>query len=114
MECLAAAGIAFVGPDEDSARRGELLTHRPIGDRPRSGGSTWQSLTRSAGSVETDYLTGEIVLLGRLTGFATPVNSLLQVVANAAARSHAQPGSKPAEEAFDALSKATSCSSDSS
>lgn len=104
VECLRAAGVAFVDIAEDAARRGELLTTKPIGDRPRSGGSTWQSLTRSAGIVETDYLTGEIVLLGRLTGFPTPVNALLQQVANAAARSHDAPGSRTADEAFAALS----------
>jgi 2-dehydropantoate 2-reductase len=103
VECLRAAGVDFVPPDEDAARRGELLTSRPIGDRPRSGGSTWQSMTRSAGVVETDFLTGEIVLLGRLAGFPTPVNAWLQDVANVAARSHAAPGSRSADEAFAAL-----------
>lgn len=107
VECLQAAGVAFVDTDEDAARRGELLTPKPIGDRARSGGSTWQSLTRSAGVVETDYLTGEIVLLGRLTGFPTPVNAFLQDVANSAARSHAVPGSRSADEAFAALSLPT-------
>jgi 2-dehydropantoate 2-reductase len=107
IECLQAAGVAFVDTDEDAARRGELLTPKPIGDRARSGGSTWQSLTRSAGVVETDYLTGEIVLLGRLTGFPTPVNAFLQDVANSAARSHAVPGSRSADEAFTALSLPT-------
>ena len=49
-----------------------------IEGRPRAGGSTWQSVARGAGSVETDYLNGEIVLLGRQFGVATPVNALLQ------------------------------------
>ena len=48
----------------------------------RGGGSTWQSLMRGAGAIETDYLTGEIVLRGRLHGVATPVNELLQRLAN--------------------------------
>jgi 2-dehydropantoate 2-reductase len=104
VECLRAAGVGFVDIDEDAARRGELLTPKPIGDRPRSGGSTWQSLTRSTGIVETDFLTGEIVLLGRLAGFPTPINAFLQDVANTAARLHAAPGSRSADEAFTALS----------
>jgi 2-dehydropantoate 2-reductase len=104
VACLRAAGVDFVDVAEDAARRGELLTPKPIGDRARSGGSTWQSLTRSAGVVETDYLTGEIVLLGRLTGFPTPVNALLQEIANAAARSRAAPGSRSADEALAVLS----------
>ncbi|OZC73907.1 hypothetical protein CH251_12265 [Rhodococcus sp. 06-462-5] len=51
--------------------------------------STWQSVVRGS-SVETDYLNGEIVLLGRLHGIATPVNEALAVAAN----SVAEPGSR--------------------
>ncbi len=101
--CLAAAGIAHVGPAEDAERRGSLLTVRPIGDRRRGGGSTWQSLTRSLGSVETDYLTGEIVLLGRLHGVRTPVNALLQRLANEKARRREPPGTTPMDEVLAAL-----------
>ncbi|TIV13020.1 MAG: ketopantoate reductase family protein, partial [Mesorhizobium sp.] len=36
-----------------------------------------QSIVRGTGSLETDFLNGEIVLLGRLHGMATPVNSAL-------------------------------------
>ena len=45
---------------------------------PRAGGSTWQSLRRATGSIETDYLNGEIVLLGRLHSIPTPANELVQ------------------------------------
>ena len=45
-----------------------------IGGRRRGGGSSWQSLARGTGTIETDYLNGEIVLLGRLHGVPTPVN----------------------------------------
>jgi 2-dehydropantoate 2-reductase len=41
----------------------------------RVGSSSRQSLLRGAGSIETDYLNGEIVLLGRLHGVPTPVNA---------------------------------------
>ena len=44
----------------------------------RPGGSTYQSLERGASSLEGDDLNGEIVLLGRLHGIATPVNAMLQ------------------------------------
>jgi len=75
----------------------------PIGGGRRGGGSTWQSLTRSAGTVETDYLTGEIVLLGRLHGVPTPVNAMLQSVANELARSHGPPQSRSAAELLATL-----------
>ena len=103
IACLEAAGIAFVGEAEDATRRGGLLTPRPIGDRRRQGGSTWQSLTRRAGSVETDYLSGEIVLLGRLHGFSTPLNARLQTLANEMARAHEPPGSRTVGEVLSGV-----------
>ncbi|MFP4513465.1 MAG: ketopantoate reductase family protein [Acidimicrobiales bacterium] len=74
-----AAGIEVVSGEQDRERRGDILQIGAIGDvESRPGGSTWQSLARGQGSVETDYLNGEIVLLGRLHGVATPCNALLQ------------------------------------
>ncbi len=88
---LHAAGIDYVDRDEDMARRGTLLDSGPRGDT-RGGGSSWQSLARATGSIETDYLTGEIVLRGRLHGVATPANTLLQRLANELARERRPPG----------------------
>jgi 2-dehydropantoate 2-reductase len=90
---LAAAGIPVVSEAEDAARRGDILQTREVAGRPRGGGSTWQSLYRGAGSVESDYLNGEIVLLGRLHGVATPANALLQRSTARLAREQAAPGS---------------------
>ncbi len=101
IACLAAAGIDAVGQDEDAARRAGLLTARPIGGERRGGGSTWQSLSRGLGSVETDYLTGEIVLLGRLHGVPTPVNAVLQVLADEMARRREPPGSRTVSEVLE-------------
>jgi 2-dehydropantoate 2-reductase len=93
MACFAAAGIDCASEDEDRARRGDLLQMKPIGGKPRGGGSTWQSLARGTGRVEADHLNGEIVLLGRLHGIPTPVNERLRQLANELARSGAAPGS---------------------
>ena len=90
---LRAAGIDFASLHEDAERRGDLIGMRRIDGRRRGGGSTWQSLARGAGRVETDLLNGEIVLLGRLHGVPTPVNALLQEVANELARTGAPPAS---------------------
>jgi 2-dehydropantoate 2-reductase len=95
---LAAAGIDLVSVDDDRERRGDLLTQRPIEGVARNGGSSWQSLARGAGSIETDFLTGEIVLLGRLHGVPTPANALMQRLANAAAASKEPPGQHDAAE----------------
>ncbi len=48
---------------------------------PRLGGSSWQSIFRGTGDIETDYLNGEIVWLGRCHGVATPANEVCQGVA---------------------------------
>jgi 2-dehydropantoate 2-reductase len=90
--CLRAAGIGLASEEEDHARRGDLLRIQPIDGQRRPGGSTWQSLARASGSIETDYLNGEIVHLGRLRGIPTPVNALLQRLANEAAHARRPPG----------------------
>jgi 2-dehydropantoate 2-reductase len=91
--CFAAAGIDAASDEEDRARRGTLLQVKPIGGKPRGGGSTWQSLARGSGRSEVDHLNGEIVLLGRLHGVPTPVNQVLQELGNRLAREGAAPGS---------------------
>jgi 2-dehydropantoate 2-reductase len=62
----------YASDAEDTARRANLLSVQPIGNQPRGGGSSWQSLRRRTGSIETDFLNGEIVQLGRLHDVPTP------------------------------------------
>jgi 2-dehydropantoate 2-reductase len=93
VACFAAAGIDSASEEEDRARRGDLLQVKPIDGKPRGGGSTWQSLARGARRTEVDHLNGEIVLLGRRHGVATPVNQVLQELGNRLAREGAAPGS---------------------
>jgi hypothetical protein len=57
-----------------------------------------QSLTRGTGTIEADHLNGEIVLLGRLHGVPTPLNELLQRLANTFARERRPAGSMPVAE----------------
>lgn len=90
---LTAAGIEFASVEEDRARRGDLLRLARIDGQRRPGGSSWQSLARGVGSIETDYLNGEIVMLGRLHGVPAPVNALLVQLANQLAAEGAAPGS---------------------
>jgi 2-dehydropantoate 2-reductase len=75
--CFAAAGLDVVDDDRYTASLTGYEA-RPVGGRERGGGSTWQSVARRQGSVETDWLNGEIARLGRLHGVPTPVNALLQ------------------------------------
>jgi 2-dehydropantoate 2-reductase len=96
--CLRAAGIDFASREEDRARRADLLRLGPIAGRERGGGSSWQSLARGSGTIEADYLNGEIVLLGREHGFPTPVNEALRLFANRWAAKGRKPGTFPPQE----------------
>ncbi|MEU6547362.1 2-dehydropantoate 2-reductase [Streptomyces sp. NPDC046859] len=95
---LRAAGIAYTTPEEQRAARGDKVTLVPLDGVPRVGGSSWQSLARGTGTIESDYLNGEIVLLGRLHGVPTPLNELLQHLAGTFARERREPGSMPVAE----------------
>ena len=101
--CFAAAGLDVASDEEDRARRGHILQRKPIRGRHRGGGSTWQSFARGTGSIETDHLNGEIVLLGRLHGVPTPVNEALQRLARRHARDLTPAGSVPAEALLEAV-----------
>lgn len=94
---LAAAGIAYAGHAEDARRRGNFRI-APIDGKARSGGSTWQSVARGLGTVETDYLNGEIALLARLHGLAAPLNAQLAETARRIAAGRAEPGSFKPED----------------
>ena len=59
--CLRAARIAFASAEEDAARRGNRLhPGDDVSGLPRGGSSSWQSLARHEGTIEADYLNGEI------------------------------------------------------
>jgi 2-dehydropantoate 2-reductase len=82
--CLRAAGIEFAPLDELYARNG-AIGELPVAGAVRGGGSTWQSLARSTGSLETDYLNGAVVALGERHGVPTPVNCAVLALAGRAA-----------------------------
>ena len=97
----AAAGIELIDDEPYKQRMAKLAFAVPAG-LGFAGGSTWQSLAKGASSVEVDYLNGEIVLLGRLHGVATPANETLQRLINQMAQRGAGGASMtPAE--LDAL-----------
>jgi 2-dehydropantoate 2-reductase len=103
VACLSAAGIDFVSESEDKSRRGDLLRIGTIAGQSRQGGSSWQSLYRKSHDIESDYLNGEIVFLGRCHGIPTPVNAALQRLANRLAASGRPPGSMSTEELLSHL-----------
>jgi 2-dehydropantoate 2-reductase len=96
-EVLSVAGIDVASPEEEAARRANLH-FASVGGRERTGGSSWQSLAKGSGSIEADYLNGEIVRLGARFGVPTPVNAALQQAVGALAAAHGRPGSLAAAD----------------
>jgi 2-dehydropantoate 2-reductase len=101
---LAATGIHVVSEEADRRRRGDILQLAEIPGRPRLGSSSWQSLERRTGSIEADYLNGEIVWLGRQFDVAAPANELVRREAIRHAAARRPPGTVPARELLDRLS----------
>ena len=99
LACYAAAGIDYVPEEESRQRRDRVGVHMAsVEGQPKIAGSSWQSLYRGLGSIETDYLNGEIALLGQLHGVPTPCNRALQRVANRMAQQRRKPGTLRLEE----------------
>jgi thiosulfate/3-mercaptopyruvate sulfurtransferase len=79
-----AGGTTDLGAEMAQLRQRVQLQDVP-GYEARGGTSTWQSLTRS-GSLETDYINGEVVLQARLQGRLAPINRALTERIHAAQR----------------------------
>ncbi len=91
-----AAGIEYEESEEFAARR-ERCYHGsnrwPKGrGAPSRGGSSWQSLVRGAGTIESEFLNGEVVQIGRLLGIPAPYNEVLWRRAELMARDRTPPG----------------------
>ena len=59
----------------------------------RTAGSSWQSLQRGTGDIETEYLNGEVCQLGRRMGIATPANDACVLMARQTLNQNLGPGS---------------------
>ena len=89
--CYHAAGIDCASREEVRAGRAGIRGGDVPGHK-RHGGSSLQSILRGTGDIETDFLNGEIVLLGRLHGVPTPANAVVQAVGNALVRNELAAG----------------------
>ena len=98
VDCLTAHGVDVGRARSLANERSKLVNYHPIGSIRRVGSSSWQSVLRGTGNVETDYLNGEIVALGRRYGIETPVNALLVRRANEMAREGRAPGTVSGSE----------------
>ncbi len=103
-DVLAAAGIE-VTPDaeESAARSAGFSMHHVPGVPDDVGGSTWQSLQRGTGNVETDYLNGEIARIAHGLGREAALNTRLASLVRQAAARGQQPGAVTAAQVAEAL-----------
>lgn len=102
---LTAAMVPVVDDATEAAARAQGFTIEPVPglEDARLGSSSWQSLSRGTGSIETDYLNGEIVRIAHEHGRPAPVNARLARLARAAIRDGAGPGSVAAAELAEAV-----------
>lgn len=98
LAVYAKAGITYDDVGADDARRKQLMQPGEVPGAANVGSSAAQSLARNAGSIETDYLNGEIALLGRLHGVPTPVNACFAELAAELSSKGVQPGSMSEDE----------------
>jgi len=98
LACFRVAGIPCESRESFDARMKESRGVNELPPGVRNLGSTWQSMVRQRGEVETDYLNGEIVRLGRVHGIPTPHNEVLQEVASTMAARGDTPGMHTAQD----------------
>ncbi|MFC1908371.1 ketopantoate reductase family protein [Chloroflexota bacterium] len=96
QELLARASIRLVSLEESIE---EMRKEWPESAMPPRGrlniearSSTWQSLARGQGTVESEYLNGEVVRLARKLGLRAPINEKLQGITQEMAANHEPPG----------------------
>ena len=97
LACYAAAGIHCADAEQTRDRR-RTIRGGDVPGHSRHGGSSLQSVMRGTGDIETDFLNGEIVLLGRLHGIPVPANAIVQEIGNRLVRENLQPGSMTVTE----------------
>lgn len=85
--CYTAAGIEPASAEEMHEVRSAFFGQQQSGTR--AGSSTWQRVARGLPTLETAYLNGEVVLLGRLHGVPTPANTRMVEVSHELTRAGA-------------------------
>ena len=98
------AGIEFTSFEMSTAARIDGPTPRPVpGPDTGASNSTWQSLSRNTGNVETDYFNGEIVRIAHQHGITAPLNAALARASREAVRNQLGPSRFSAAELSELL-----------
>jgi 2-dehydropantoate 2-reductase len=103
-QVLRSAGIEFVSFEISNAARADGPTPRAVpGHGTGASNSTWQSLSRNTGNVETDFFNGEIVRIAHQHGIAAPINATVARLARDAVRNALGPGGYSATQLKELL-----------
>jgi len=86
------AGIKWISQEQVTRDWPEITAplHGQLNTEAQS--STWQSLARHQGSVETEFLNGEIVRVAKKLGLQAPINEKLMEISQEMAANHEPPG----------------------
>ena len=89
---LTQAGIRWVSGEELAQEWPEITA--PLYGRldTEAQSSTWQSLARNQGTVETEFLNGEVVRLAKKLGKQAPINAMLLSISQEMAANREPPG----------------------
>ena len=103
----AQAGIRWIS-QEDVAKDWPEITAPLRGQlQTEAQSSTWQSLARYQGSVETDFLNGEIVRVAERLGLKAPINEKLAEITREMAEKQELPGKYTVSQLTELLGLAT-------
>ncbi len=111
LACYAAAEIDCASAAQTQQRHA-VMQMVEIKGYPRTGGSTWQSLVRGTGDMETEFLNGEICRLGRLHGVATPANDTMVEVSREIVSGRLPAGAYTQAELLERIAASTAGGSD--
>ncbi len=86
------AGIKWISDEQVSKDWPEIRAPLRGQLNTEAQSSTWQSLARHQGSVETEFLNGEIVRVAKKLGLQAPINEKLTQISQEMASNHEPPG----------------------
>lgn len=95
---LKAAGIPWLSEDQIKKEWPDFMVPPRAALNTPEQSSTWQSLGRRQGTVETDFLNGEIVRVARIIGMTAPINETISRLTMEMAAHKDTPGKYPPAE----------------
>ncbi len=91
-DILAQASIHWISAEEVNKEWPEITAPLRGSLSTEAQSSTWQSLAREQGTVETEFLNGEVIRLARKLGRQAPINEMLLRISQEMAANNELPG----------------------